>query len=136
MGGTNTARAPRDTQGRLTARADRAFSELIRSRGFCQAAGLDDTACRGFLQCAHIVTRKNYAVRWDTLNALCLCEAHHLYYTHRGRDLEWPLLVQRILPQARFMELVYAARASWDGSREIRTHTLVYPEPRAPLAPV
>lgn len=103
----------------LTRRADLAFSALIRSRGYCQAAGHDELACRGVLQCAHIVTRKNYAVRWDTLNALCLCEAHHVHYSFRGRDLEWPALIQKLYTAADYLELVRRSRLEWDGSRII-----------------
>lgn len=66
--------------------ADSLFSRLIRSRGTCEAANTGP-ACSGALQCAHIISRSYKSIRTDERNALCLCAAHHTYYTHR--PLEW-----------------------------------------------
>lgn len=67
----------RTTQTRgLKARADRLFSGLIRQLGYCQSCGSTT-----HLQCAHIHSRRYVRVRWDRLNAVCLCAGCHLYYT-------------------------------------------------------
>lgn len=63
--------------------------ELVRARGYCQAAGKDKVICKGNLQWCHIVGRANHRLRWEMWNALCMCQAHHLYYTHRPE--EWLL---------------------------------------------
>jgi hypothetical protein len=39
------------------------------------------------LQCAHIISRRYLATRWDPQNAVALCSSHHVFYTHR--PLEW-----------------------------------------------
>lgn len=63
------------------ARADKLFSEIIRSQGRCEAAGYDGRQCSYQLQTAHIVTRKRSGTRTDLRNAFCLCFAHHRYFT-------------------------------------------------------
>ena len=35
------------------------------------------------LQCAHVVSRKNLTLRWDPINALCLCKVCHIYWQHK-----------------------------------------------------
>jgi uncharacterized protein (DUF2237 family) len=59
--------------------ADALFSRLIRARdGYCQertcGLGVD-------LQCAHLVSRRYLAVRWDESNAVALCIYHHKAFT-------------------------------------------------------
>jgi len=58
----------------LKKKLDIAFSELIRSLGKCERCGLADYSK---LQTSHIYTRANLAVRWDELNAKCLCAGCH-----------------------------------------------------------
>lgn len=74
-----------------TRRLDILFSKAIRSIGFCQAEGklIDGKLirCGGQLQCAHITTRSNRRLRWDTMNALSLCAGHHRWWT--THPLEW-----------------------------------------------
>lgn len=73
------------------------FSRQVRALGRCEAAGWVDVAtghslkCSEVLQCAHIVSRRYKATRWKHSNALCLCAAHHVYWTHR--PLEWETFV-------------------------------------------
>ena len=57
---------------------DDEFSKLIRSVGRCDC-------CRGIsnLQTAHIVGRSNHALRWNPLNAICLCKRCHIFKFHR-----------------------------------------------------
>jgi hypothetical protein len=67
--------------------ADRVFAKRVRSRGICEGEAERKVACNGELQCAHIIRRRYFALRWDEANALSLCAAHHLYWTHH--QLEW-----------------------------------------------
>ena len=67
--------------------ADKLFAESIRARGRCEAVYAAKVRCNGVLQCCHIRSRRYMAVRWDPTNALCMCAAHHLYFTHH--PLEW-----------------------------------------------
>ena len=66
--------------------ADKLFSQQVRARGICQAAGFR-FECSMQLQCAHIISRRYKAVRWVEENALSLCGAHHIWFTHH--PLEW-----------------------------------------------
>ena len=58
---------------------DKVFSLIIREYGSCEKCGKRDG-----LQCAHIFSRSNLAVRWDTDNAWCLCAGCHLYWAHKN----------------------------------------------------
>lgn len=78
-------------------KADRLFSLLIRKVGVCQLAGRDKVRCGGGLQCAHIVGRACFRIRWDTANALSLCAGHHVYYTHHPED--WREIVGELFPE-------------------------------------
>lgn len=62
------------------AKADKLFSQIIRSQGRCEAEGWDDRPCSQQLQPAHINTRHRSATRTDLRNAFCLCFAHHRYF--------------------------------------------------------
>lgn len=68
-------------------RADRLFSRFVRDRdGRCTAAGVLDGECRGILQAAHIVGRRNYAVRFEPCNVHALCAAHHYTVDQHGQE--------------------------------------------------
>lgn len=57
--------------------ADIWFSKCVRARdGQCLYTG-QQTA----LECAHIVGRRNKAVRWDMMNAVTLTHSAHRYFT-------------------------------------------------------
>jgi hypothetical protein len=71
------------------------FSKLVRRVGRCEALEAWPHECKGPLQCAHIVSRSYRNVRWDRNNALCLCAAAHMRFTHR--PLEWERLVLDII---------------------------------------
>lgn len=66
------------TRRSIIKKLDKLFSEKIRSVGFCQHCGK-----KSGLQCAHIFSRKNYSIRWDEENAVCLCLRCHLYWAHK-----------------------------------------------------
>ena len=63
--------------------ADRLFSLYIRDRdGECVGhTFVPEVACKGELQCMHLVSRGYLAVRWDPQNALAGCAAHHMFLT-------------------------------------------------------
>lgn len=65
----------------IKGKADRIFSEVVRSVGYCEAEGWDDIKCSQQLQCMHIISRKFNATRCDTRNAFSGCAAHHRYFT-------------------------------------------------------
>lgn len=70
----------------LIKKADKLFSEVIRSRGECEKCGSKTN-----LQCAHIISRTNKHLRWDESNALCLCFRCHFFWFHRNPldAVEW-----------------------------------------------
>ena len=80
----------------LKRKCDKLFSEKVRAIGMCEFAGLDKISCGGVLQCAHIIGRSNFNLRWDSFNALSLCAGHHRYYTSHPFDFyelvksNWP----------------------------------------------
>lgn len=66
------------------AEADRLFSLIVRSVGYCQS---DRDDHNGVHQCAHGFSRRYLATRWERWNAFCFCQGCHKYYT--VRPLEW-----------------------------------------------
>jgi len=68
------------------AKADKLFSEVIRSVGYCEAEGFNDLKCSPQLQCMHIISRKYSATRCDTRNAFSGCAAHHRFFTDHPRE--------------------------------------------------
>lgn len=66
--------------------ADRLFSLIVRSRGKCEI-GVVAKCPSGALQCAHIISRRYRALRWDESNAVAACAGDHLWMTLH--PLEW-----------------------------------------------
>lgn len=62
-------------------KADKLFSEVIRSYGECEKCGGDN-----WLQTAHIISRRFNSVRTDTRNAFCLCASCHRKFTDHPRE--------------------------------------------------
>ena len=87
--------------------ADRLFSLLIRTRDdwTCKSCGRGQQ--QAVMQCAHIVSRRYRAVRWNALNAVCLCSACHVGYTHD--PIGWEDWVEDHLP-GRLTMLKHVAR--------------------------
>lgn len=84
-GERNPARRTMRANGKVAkATADKWFSLIIRSSGQCYQCGESDPRQ---LQCAHIFSRRYLDTRWDEDNALCLCAACHMFFTHR--PIEW-----------------------------------------------
>lgn len=95
----------------LRNKADRAFSFLVRARGYCEAEDYNHVRHGGQLQCAHIIGRRYYSVRWDEDNALCLCAGHHIWFTHNPE--EWRAFIDERWP-GRYAKLLRRARKPWD----------------------
>lgn len=88
------------------AKTDAEFAAKVRERGFCEAAlwENDTVVCDGPLECAHIISRRFVRTRHDEMNALCLCRAHHRWYTEHPRF--WAIQIEEELP------------GRWDALRE------------------
>lgn len=79
-------------------RADRLFSRWVRDRdGRCTAAGVLDGECKGILQAAHIVGRRNHAVRYDPHNCWTACAAHHYTIDQHGQEAAKHLWAKAVL---------------------------------------
>lgn len=102
-------------RAKLKREADQLFARQVRDRGSCEARGLDDLGCAGVLQCAHIESRRFHALRWDHRNALCLCAAHHTYYTHR--PFFWFMFIAEHFP-AQHAHVTERLRDVWDKDLE------------------
>lgn len=98
--------------------ADKYFSLLIRHRGHCQAAKLDNVQCGGSLQCAHIISRTNKRLRYDENNALCLCSGHHRYYTTHAAEWFWHFIPENFIKEFWYVkrnqnEILQRKKADW-----------------------
>lgn len=85
----NRKPARKKPPSKLTQRnqCDAIFSKLVRARDrVCLACGSG-----ALLQCAHIVSRRYFAVRWDFTNAVTLCMGCHKKFTHD--PIGWDLWV-------------------------------------------
>ena len=88
-------------------RADKLFSEFIRSTGFCEWCGKSE-----YLQCAHIFSRRYLVTRWLPINAVCLCAGCH----RRGHDqpVEFTEWVKEYLGEEVYNELRREAKTKVD----------------------
>ena len=87
----------------LVKQADKLFSEIVRKKTpFCQKCGTTS-----HLQTAHIVSRRNHALRWDFRNVVVLCYKCHLHWAHvqplefaefikakKGKDIYYSLIAE------------------------------------------
>ena len=64
--------------------------DLCRSRGVCEAAGWKQSACKGVIQWAHVISRqyRRNNLRWRMDNCLALCAGHHFRWTKKN-EAEW-----------------------------------------------
>jgi hypothetical protein len=65
----------RQSRKTLINKLDKVFSEVVRGKGKCERCGNTDT-----LQTSHIYSRSYQCVRWDELNAHCLCAGCHWWW--------------------------------------------------------
>lgn len=71
----------------LKNKADRLFSQFIRSKGSCEWCGTNNQET---LQTAHIFTRSYNITRFDPLNAVCLCaKCHWRWHKEPIEAVEW-----------------------------------------------
>lgn len=89
-------------------KADRLFSQMIRARDGHRCVIPGCMTAFDVPQCAHLVSRRYYAVRHDPSNAVCLCRVHHMMYTHN--PVAWDLWVE--------------GRLGVDAWRELKTRAL------------
>jgi hypothetical protein len=87
-------------------RCDDLARAICKARGRCE--GRRGHVCKGSMQWAHIIGRGDHWVRHDEDNALLLCQAEHLYFTHR--HTEWVAFIG----EDRYMAL---HRRAFDGLR-------------------
>jgi len=73
--------AIRNLRKRLVRKCDDLFSKIVKARdGYCcQHCGSDTKQ----MQCAHFYSRSIKSVRWEPLNAVCLCAGCHLNFAHK-----------------------------------------------------
>lgn len=72
----------------LKKKLDTAFSLLIRSTGKCARCGRGPSEV--LLTCSHIYSRRHLNVRWDPLNAKCLCLGCHQWWGHNPAEaMDW-----------------------------------------------
>lgn len=69
----NLSRRRRGKSARLSAELDKAWSQVIRSKGICERCGRSD----GVLHAHHIVGRRNHRTRWLPQTGCCLCYRDH-----------------------------------------------------------
>ena len=119
-----TPKKKRPKQSYLTRKADEAFSKFIRQRdGFCQSGRSLSVGCKGqyALQCAHGFGRAAFSTRWDERNAWALCQACHVFYTHR--PTEWTIWMEERLGLDLYLELRELSLKPWKGDKvAIATH--------------
>ena len=82
----------------LAAQCDKLFSQVVRLGGYCFNCGSNE-----FIQCAHGISRRYRAVRWDQRNAWPLCRKCHVFFTHR--PLEWDEWLLKEWGTERYMEM-------------------------------
>lgn len=72
----------------------------IRARGYCQRCGMRD---KKKFQTSHIFSRRYHSLRWDPVNALCLCASCHFYVTFS--PIEHTELVKELYGKAKYEAL-------------------------------
>jgi 5-methylcytosine-specific restriction endonuclease McrA len=85
-----------------TKACDALFGKIIRARGACESCGQTWD-----LQCAHGFSRRYRSVRWDEVNAFCLCRGCHMKFTHR--PLEWDDWLKADWGEVRYWEIRHIA---------------------------
>ena len=95
---------PRRAKSYAVKTLDPLFAKVVRLSGSCTACLSHDR-----IQCAHIVSRRYRATRWDRDNAMPLCAKCHTYYTHR--PLEWEAWVVSRIGEGRWFDLKARALA-------------------------
>lgn len=105
-------------------KAWKAFSKMIRERdGDCTAKGVLESFvgdCMGGLAAAHIVGRRNQAVRFDPDNVHALCHAHHVTVDQAGQEHAKYIWAVAVLGGERYVALMERSRPTVDRREAIR----------------
>jgi hypothetical protein len=83
-------------QSTLKSKADSLAAAFCKKERRCQAQGQEGIRCSDRMEWAHLKSRSHGHIRHDPLNALCLCNTHHRFYTNHP-DL-WVEFVEREFP--------------------------------------
>lgn len=70
---------------------DRLYSEYIRRFQSCQLHGYGGVNCSTQLQCSHIHSRRFHSIRWNPMNSICACAAHHRWQHDHPTLSTWAL---------------------------------------------
>ena len=98
-------------------RADRLFSQHIRSSGLCEAEGyLFD--CDGRLECAHWIPRRYSWTRTVQSNAFCICQKHHAWFTSHPDAFQTWAVEQRGLTAYKELRLRASSTVTFDWPAE------------------
>ena len=60
---------------------DKLVGAHCRSKGVCEARRYSGDQCSTKLEWCHIKSRRYLSVRWSPNNCVCMCSAHHRYFT-------------------------------------------------------
>ena len=83
--------------------ADKIFAEIIRTPGKCHRCNSEYR-----IQCAHIISRTYYTVRWSLDNAIPLCSGCHVFFTYH--PLEWEEYIIGKFGEEHWLDLKKRAR--------------------------
>lgn len=105
---TYLVNARKDSMRKITLKSmknklDTAFSKVIRMVEVCERCGKQEN-----LQCSHIHSRKKLSVRWDVLNAFCLCAGCHIFWWHM-HPIEAAEFTRQKLGEEKYLELLRRA---------------------------
>ena len=95
------------TKSGMTRKLDKIFSLLVRKRGYCQKCNLTEDSK---LQCAHIHSRSRLSVRWDLMNAFCLCSGCHIFWAHK-HPIEFAEFTRKQLGDYNYAQLITRANS-------------------------
>jgi hypothetical protein len=89
----------RSSRKGLIKNLDTVFSLYIRERdGFtCVARPHPFCKCTEVMQCNHLVSRSNYRLRWEPLNAICGCAGLNTWAHYH--TVEWDKLWRELFPE-------------------------------------
>ena len=99
--GKRPRRQRKGTKAALARLCDKLWSEIVRSRGACEACNCQPPGV--ILQGAHGFSRRYRGTRWNLLNGFCLCSGCHVSFTHN--PLLWDEWLRRAWGEETYSEL-------------------------------
>lgn len=91
----------RRTQKSVRDACDRLWSQIVRSRGACERC--ERTAAEGVLHAHHAYSRRNFRLRFEPRNGVCLC-----YRCHRWAE-GYPILFTEWFRENRAGDVAFLA---------------------------